>query len=59
MMFLKSYCPSCNKAKQLFKSMNVKFVYIEMDIVKDGMEVHAALKEVAKHRTVPCIYINR
>ena len=38
--------------------MSVKFAFIEMDQIKEGIQVHGALKEIANQKTVPCTYIN-
>ena len=57
MMFSKSYCPFCKKAKDTLKNANIEFKAIEMDNMDDGISIHGALKAYSKQITVPNIYI--
>ncbi|KAH6626700.1 thioredoxin-like protein [Chaetomium sp. MPI-SDFR-AT-0129] len=57
MVFSKSYCPYCNKAKSLFSSLDVEYKAIELDQVDDGSQVQLALYEISNQRTVPNIFI--
>ena len=59
MMFSKSYCPHCARAKSLLKKYNVQFEVVEMDVMTGGEELHAALKKYSRQNTVPNIYIGR
>ncbi|TPX61220.1 hypothetical protein PhCBS80983_g01307 [Powellomyces hirtus] len=58
LIYSKTYCPYCDKAKALLKSKNVNYEIIELDTVKDGEKMHAHLKELSGQTTVPNIYIN-
>ena len=48
MMFSKSYCPFCKKAKDTLKNANIEFKAIEMDNMDDGISIHGALKAYSK-----------
>ncbi|EWC48337.1 hypothetical protein DRE_02106 [Drechslerella stenobrocha 248] len=56
-VFSKSYCPFCTKAKRLLTELNVNFKAMELDVIENGSEIHAAVKEISEQNTVPCIYI--
>ncbi|KAI8824246.1 thioredoxin-like protein [Fimicolochytrium jonesii] len=58
-IFSKTYCPYCDKAKALFKSKNVAFDLVELDSVKDGEKLHAYLKEKTNQSTVPNIFVSK
>ncbi|KAI9009504.1 glutaredoxin-1 [Gaertneriomyces semiglobifer] len=58
MVFSKSYCPYCQKAKRLLDSLNVKYVAWELDTRNDGQAIQDYLKEKTGQRTVPNIFIN-
>jgi len=59
-IFSKSYCPYCDKAKDLFASMGVEYKAIEVDQVpaidKDTNFING-LHENSKSRTFPKVYI--
>ncbi|KAM7432941.1 thioredoxin-disulfide reductase [Porites harrisoni] len=57
MIFSKSTCPFCKKVKELFKSMNVTFTAMEMDLLDNGTTIHEKLKEMTGQRTVPNVFI--
>lgn len=57
MIFSKSTCPFCKKVKELFKSLNVTFYAMEMDLLDNGTTIHDKLKEVSGQSTVPNVYI--
>lgn len=54
-IYSKTYCPYCDRAKALFKSKNVSFEEIMVD---DKPEVYAKLKAETGLMTVPQIFIN-
>jgi glutaredoxin 3 len=56
-VFSKSYCPYCIRAKQLLKSLGATGKIIELDNEKDGAAMQTALAEISKQRTVPNIFI--
>merc|ERR1712137_887049 len=57
-MFAKSYCPYCKRAKDLLKSEGVEFYAVELDQRTDGSEIQSALKQNTGQRTVPNVFIN-
>ncbi|ORZ00027.1 glutaredoxin-1 [Lobosporangium transversale] len=58
-MFSKSYCPYCAKAKALLAQHGVKVFIMELDDVENGAAIQAYLKELTGQRTVPNIFINK
>ena len=60
MIFSKTYCPFCSKAKDLLKAKNASFCALEMD--KESAEVSQAassqLLQLTQQKTVPNIFIN-
>jgi glutaredoxin 3 len=59
-VFSKSFCPFCDKAKQLLKVLNVKFSTVEVDTdksLKSNTEFLNSLKSHSKIDTYPKIYI--
>ncbi|KAI8854078.1 thioredoxin-like protein [Chytridium lagenaria] len=59
MVFSKSFCPYCKKAKSLLDSLNVKYTAVELDNESNGSEIQGVLAEISGQRTVPNIYINK
>ncbi|ORX88045.1 glutaredoxin [Basidiobolus meristosporus CBS 931.73] len=57
MVFSKSYCPYCKRAKDLLSKVFPNYTAIELDQLPDGSEIQAALLELSGQRTVPNIYI--
>ncbi|KAJ7353844.1 thioredoxin reductase [Desmophyllum pertusum] len=57
MMFSKSYCPFCKKVKDLFKSINVTFSAMELDLLDNGPTIQDKLKELTGQKTVPNVFI--
>ncbi|XP_008487196.1 uncharacterized protein LOC103523963 [Diaphorina citri] len=59
MIFSKTTCPYCTKAKEKFKSINQSFKTIELDLLGDnGSKIQNALFEKSGQKTVPNIFIN-
>jgi glutaredoxin 3 len=59
-IFSKSYCPHCTKAKDLFAGLKVDGTKIyELDKMDNGNDVQAALLEMTGQRTVPNIFVNK
>eukprot|EP00607_Mallomonas_marina_P003264 CAMPEP_0182427746 /NCGR_PEP_ID=MMETSP1167-20130531/19166_1 /TAXON_ID=2988 /ORGANISM="Mallomonas Sp, Strain CCMP3275" /LENGTH=123 /DNA_ID=CAMNT_0024610197 /DNA_START=106 /DNA_END=477 /DNA_ORIENTATION=+ len=58
MIFSKSYCPFCTRAKSVFSGMNTEFKAVELDEIKEGAEIQAALLKMSGQRTVPNVYVN-
>lgn len=53
MVFSKTYCPYCTKAKGALQDLGIKVEVYELDVRKDGAEIQAALQELTGQRTVP------
>lgn len=47
MVFSKDYCPFCTKAKSLLDSKGIEYEVVELDLIPDGKEMHAALKSIS------------
>ena len=58
LVFSKSYCPYCKKAKQILTSYGVEFKVIELDQDAEGAELQSAATELINQSTVPMIWIN-
>jgi len=58
MVFSKTFCPYCVKAKAALTQLSPLFSVIELDVVKDGPEIQAALLEMTGQKTVPSIFVN-
>lgn len=58
MIFSKSYCPYCRRAKDLLNKYGVNYKAYEIDQEALGADVQAALMKVTGQRTVPNIFIN-
>ncbi|KAJ1566838.1 thioredoxin reductase, partial [Cladochytrium tenue] len=57
-IFSKSYCPYCRKAKGLFDSLGVPFAALELDVRPDGGAIQNYLQTKTGQRTVPNIFVN-
>jgi len=57
-VFSKTTCPFCEKVKELFKTLKVEFVTIELDRVENGNEIKSYLISKTKQKTVPNVFIN-
>ncbi|GBB97079.1 hypothetical protein RclHR1_02910007 [Rhizophagus clarus] len=58
MLFSKTYCGFCAKAKATFKELNVEPGIVELDDDPEGTDIQEYLKEKTNQRTVPNIFIN-
>jgi glutaredoxin len=58
MVFSKSYCPFCVRAKNALKDLGVDYEVMELDKVKGGSDTQAALLEMTGQRTVPNVFVN-
>ena len=59
MIFSKSYCPFCNKVKQMFNDKGLSFKAIELDEMgQQGVSIQAALLEKTGQKTVPSVFFN-
>ncbi|KAL8129627.1 hypothetical protein V2J09_018782 [Rumex salicifolius] len=57
-IFSKSYCPYCRRAKAVFKELNQVPFVVELDERDDGWDVQDALSEIVGRRTVPQVFID-
>ncbi|CAG8745662.1 8782_t:CDS:2 [Cetraspora pellucida] len=58
-IFSKSYCPYCNRAKQTLDQLGTNYVAWELDNMDDGPAVQNYLSEKTGQRTVPNIFIRQ
>ncbi|XP_048858389.1 thioredoxin reductase 3 [Brienomyrus brachyistius] len=59
LIFSKSYCPYCNKVKDLFNELNVKYSALELDLMDDGSDYQEMLLELTGQKTVPNVFVNK
>ncbi|OMJ72584.1 hypothetical protein SteCoe_28943 [Stentor coeruleus] len=57
LVYSKTYCPYCERAKRKLQSMEIKFQNYEIDKLPDGNEIENALFEITKQETVPNIFV--
>lgn len=57
MLFSKTTCPFCTKVKELFKSLNEKFVVLELDKMSEGTAIRDFLYEKTGQKTVPNVFV--
>ncbi|KAI8832657.1 putative thioltransferase [Chytriomyces cf. hyalinus JEL632] len=57
-VFSKTYCPYCTKAKSLLDSLGAQYEAIELDKRADGAQIQAYLAEKTGQRTVPNVFIS-
>lgn len=57
-IFSKSYCPYCRRAKSVFEAMKEKPFVVELDERDDGDDIQQALAKFIGRRTVPQVFIN-
>lgn len=59
MIFSKSYCPFCNKVKQMFTDKGLTFKSVELDEMgQQGVNIQAALLQKTGQKTVPSVFFN-
>lgn len=56
-IFSKSYCPYCRRAKAVFKELKQVPHVIELDQRDDGSNIQDALGHIVGRRTVPQVFI--
>lgn len=56
-VFSKTYCPYCVKAKNALSSLGAKFAVVELDIRDDGSAIQDALLDVTGARSVPRVFV--
>eukprot|EP01095_Lingulamoeba_sp_RSL-Kostka_P002168 TRINITY_DN13059_c0_g1_i1.p1 TRINITY_DN13059_c0_g1~~TRINITY_DN13059_c0_g1_i1.p1 ORF type:complete len:136 (-),score=47.59 TRINITY_DN13059_c0_g1_i1:183-560(-) len=57
MVFSKSYCPYCKRAKEALTKAGYEFGVVELDVDEEGSQLQNVLKNEYHHRTVPGIFI--
>ncbi|XP_047946540.1 glutaredoxin-C4 [Salvia hispanica] len=57
-IFSKSYCPYCRRAKGVFKELKQEPYVVELDERDDGGKIQDALSKIVGRRTVPQVFIN-
>lgn len=58
-IFSKTYCPYCKRVKELFKKSMQKgqCKVVELDTLRNGVELQTALQKMTKQSTVPNVFI--
>ncbi|CAM9377706.1 unnamed protein product [Ectocarpus sp. 4 AP-2014] len=56
-VYSKSYCPFCTKAKKALKDVGAKYELIELDQVDNGSAIQDALQSITGQRSVPNVFI--
>ena len=56
-VFSKSYCPYCKRAKSILKEANAPCKVIELDQHQEGMVIQQALAGMTGRRTVPNVFM--
>ncbi|KAH7443795.1 hypothetical protein KP509_02G051200 [Ceratopteris richardii] len=57
-IFSKSYCPYCKRAKSIFSQMEEEPFVIELDQREDGSDIQLAVSNLVGRRTVPQVFIH-
>ncbi|KAJ8634550.1 hypothetical protein MRB53_008817 [Persea americana] len=56
-IFSKSYCPYCKRAKNVFEELKQTPYVVELDLRDDGGDIQDALRNIVGRRTVPQVFI--
>mmetsp|Transcript_13123 Transcript_13123/g.24932 ORF Transcript_13123/g.24932 Transcript_13123/m.24932 type:complete len:106 (-) Transcript_13123:615-932(-) len=56
-VFSKTTCGYCSRAKSLLNSLNAKFDAVDLDKIDSGSQMQKALAEITGQRTVPNIFM--
>ncbi|CBN79183.1 Glutaredoxin [Ectocarpus siliculosus] len=56
-VYSKTYCPFCTKAKKALKDVGAKYELIELDEVDNGSAIQDALQSITGQRSVPNVFI--
>ena len=57
-VYSKTFCPFCDKTKELLNSKGVAYKLHELDQLPNGADIQATLKTLTNQNTVPNIFIN-
>ncbi|KAI9311405.1 glutaredoxin-1, partial [Dichotomocladium elegans] len=58
-VYSKTYCPYCKKAKKLLDQLGVKYRAVELNNEKNGTAIQDYLETRTGQRTVPNIFIKQ
>ncbi|KAM4650769.1 thioredoxin reductase 3 [Discoglossus pictus] len=58
MVFSKSWCPYCDRVKELFSSLGREYKALELDQCDDGTSIQDVLYELTGQKTVPNVFVN-
>ncbi|KAJ0040314.1 hypothetical protein Pint_28358 [Pistacia integerrima] len=57
-IFSKSYCPYCLRAKRIFAELHEQPLVVELDLRDDGAQIQYVLLDLVGRRTVPQVFVN-
>jgi len=57
-IFSKSYCPYCKRAKGLIEKEGFQYLAIELDQRPDGQRIQELLQQMTGQRTVPSVWVH-
>lgn len=57
-VFSKTYCPYCTRAKNDLKKIGITPFVVELDELDDGASIQQELLERTGQRTVPSVWVN-
>ncbi|XP_044469432.1 glutaredoxin-C3 [Mangifera indica] len=57
-IFSKSYCPYCLRAKRIFADLHEQPFVVELDLRDDGAQIQYVLLDLVGRRTVPQVFVN-
>ncbi|GKV41532.1 hypothetical protein SLEP1_g49047 [Rubroshorea leprosula] len=57
-IFSKSYCPYCKRAKRIFSDLHQHPYVVELDLRDDGTEIQYVLLDLVGRHTVPQVFVN-
>ncbi|KAJ4714278.1 Glutaredoxin family protein [Melia azedarach] len=57
-IFSKSYCPYCLRAKRIFAELHEQPYVVELDLRDDGAQIQYVLLDLVGRHTVPQIFVN-
>ncbi|XP_077524512.1 uncharacterized protein LOC144136228 [Amblyomma americanum] len=58
-IFSKSYCPFCRKAKKIFDDLGVSYLAVELDNRSDGDDIQSVLGSMTGASTVPRVFVKK
>lgn len=56
-VYSKTWCGFCSRAKSALSDLKVEFKAIELDLVGNGQQIQNTLEDITRQRTVPNIFI--